>query len=90
MWLNRLKKVIGEEGISKLKDKTILIIGLGILDFAKAVFSGDEGEMKKSQKRFMIRLGVGILVFLIPTFVSLILKIANSIWLHINADVCLV
>lgn len=29
MWLNRLKKVIGEEGISKLKDKTILIIGLG-------------------------------------------------------------
>ena len=29
MWLNRLKKVIGEEGISKLKDKTVLIIGLG-------------------------------------------------------------
>lgn len=29
MWLNRLKKVICEEGISKLKDKTILIIGLG-------------------------------------------------------------
>ena len=29
MWLNRLKKVIGEEGISKLKDQTILIIGLG-------------------------------------------------------------
>lgn len=29
MWLNRLKKVIGEEGIFKLKDKTVLIIGLG-------------------------------------------------------------
>ena len=29
MWLNRLKKVIGKEGISKLKDKTVLIIGLG-------------------------------------------------------------
>lgn len=29
MWLNRLKKVICEEGISKLKDKTVLIIGLG-------------------------------------------------------------
>lgn len=68
----------------------ILIVVLGTIDFAKAMFSGDEGNMKKAQKRFLIRLGVGALVFFVPTFVSVILNIANSIWAHINADVCLV
>ena len=68
----------------------ILIVVLGTLDFAKAMFSGEESNMKKAQKRFLIRLGVGALVFFVPTFVSVILNIANSVWAHINADVCLV
>lgn len=29
MWLSRLNKIIGEDNINKLKDKTVLIIGLG-------------------------------------------------------------
>jgi len=58
----------------------ILVIILGILDFAKAVFAGKEDEMKKAQTTFIKRLIIGILVFFVPVLVNLIMSFADMIW----------
>lgn len=58
----------------------ILIILLGIIDFAKAVLTSKEDEMKASQNKFVKRLIIGIAIFFIPTLVNLIMDLANYIW----------
>lgn len=66
----------------------ILLIVLGTLDFAKAVFSSSEDEMKKAQSKFMKRVIAAVLVFLIPVLVNLLLDIANSVWSYIDPNSC--
>lgn len=67
----------------------IILIGLGTVDFAKAIFSGKEDEMKKAQGKFMKRIIIGICLFLVPTILNLILTIGNSIWGDvISVDFC--
>ena len=66
----------------------VLLIVLGILDFTKAIFSSSEDEMKKAQSKFMKRVLAAVLVFLIPTLVNLLLKIANGIWSNIDPNSC--
>lgn len=58
----------------------IIIVGFGILDFSKAIFSGDEGEMKKAQGKFVKRLIYGIIFFFIPMIVMLIIELLNKGW----------
>ena len=58
----------------------ILIILLGIIDFAKAVMTSKEDEMKASQNKFVKRLIIGIAIFFIPTLVNLIMDLTNYIW----------
>lgn len=58
----------------------ILIILLGSLDFAKAVLSGKEDEMKKAQTTFMKRLIAGVVVFFVPVIVDLVMSLADMIW----------
>lgn len=66
----------------------ILLVILGILDFAKAIFSSNEDGMKKAQQKFIKRLIAAIIVFLIPLLVDLLLEIANSIWAYIDPNSC--
>lgn len=67
----------------------ILLIVYGIIDFGKATFSYDEGEMKKAQGRFIKRLIIGITFFLIPVVIQLLLRIGHTIWPEaITADIC--
>lgn len=66
----------------------IILIGFGIFDFASAVFAGEEDKMKKSQQQFLKRVGIAILIYFIPTIVSLILKLANEVWSYISPDTC--
>lgn len=66
----------------------VLLIGLGTMDFAKAIFAGKEDEMKKAQDKFMKRIAIGIGVFLVPTILKLILTVANGIWSNISPDFC--
>lgn len=66
----------------------ILVIVFGMLDFAKAIFSSDEGEMKKAQSKFIRRLIIGVAFFLIPTFLGLLLDIAHKIWPIIDNTLC--
>ena len=65
----------------------IILIGFGIVDFTKAVFSGED-EMKKAQQAFVKRLFIALLIFLVPTIVNIILHLANKVWPIISTDSC--
>ena len=56
----------------------IMVLALGVFDFFKAAISSKEEEMKKAQNRFIIRLVTGVLVFLAPTIVNIIISILNN------------
>ena len=66
----------------------IILIGFGIIDFTKAIFAGDEDKMKKAQKDFIVRLGIAVLFFLVPTMVDLLLGLANKVWYFIEPGSC--
>ncbi len=66
----------------------ILIILLGSLDFAKAVVSGKEDEMKKAQITFVKRIVAGVLVFLAPVLVNIIMWLANIVWQGLGLSTC--
>lgn len=55
----------------------ILVLALGVFDFFKAMIASKEDDMKKAQKRFIIRLVAGVLVFLAPTIVNFIIDTLN-------------
>ena len=52
----------------------VLVIILAILDFIKAIGADKDDEMKKAQKRFIIRLIAAALVFIIPLILEFILN----------------
>lgn len=66
----------------------IILIALGIVDFGTAVFAGDEDKMKKSQSKFIRRLIIGAVIFIIPNVLKLILTIAHSVWPVVDATLC--
>ena len=90
------KGLLGQDLINKIKSYTniikivvpIILLGFGIVDFAKAVFSGSDDDMKKSQKNFIKRLGIAILIFFVPTIIDLLLAVANKVWGIISPDSC--
>lgn len=47
----------------------LLIIGLGMFDFGKAVVSSKDDEIKKSAKTLMYRAIAGIVIFFVPSLV---------------------
>lgn len=51
----------------------ILVIGLGTVDLAKAVISGKEDGMKKAQSTFIKRVLIGVVIFLVPVLLDLIM-----------------
>ena len=56
----------------------ILVIALGIVDFAKAVIASKEDEMKKAQTTFMKRLIVCVVIFLIPIFIDIVMQLTDE------------
>lgn len=53
----------------------IVMIVLGTIDLFKAVTAGKEEEIKKKQKALITRLIAGILVFLVPTIVTVLFNL---------------
>ena len=47
----------------------LLIIGLGMFDFGKAVVESKEDQIKKSAKTLMYRAIAGIVIFFVPSLV---------------------
>lgn len=58
----------------------ILIILLGAIDLAKAALAGKEDNMRKAQSTFVKRVIAGIVVFLVPTLVDIIMWLADIVW----------
>ena len=65
-----------------------IIIVLGSLDMFKAVIASKEDEMKKAQKTFIKRVIVGVLVFLIPALINVIIWLANVAWEGLGYTTC--
>lgn len=94
--VNSCEELISATMIAKLNEYMtilriavpIIIIILGTIDFASAVLAADDDKMKKAQSRFVKRLIIGLLIFFIPTFVKLLLKIANAAWGTIGTGTC--
>ena len=53
----------------------VLLVGLTILDYAKVILSGEQDEMKKSNKRLLTRLIIATLILLLPMLINLVLGI---------------
>ena len=67
---------------------SLALIAFGLLDFGKAVFESDEKKMKEAQTKFIKRIIVVIILFLVPLFIKLILTIANAVWGNIYPGAC--
>lgn len=76
----------------------ILVIVLGMTDFGKAVLSSREDKMKEAQKRFIKRVIMGVVVFILPTIMNIIFYVFNfakdptsvdNYFNYINSDSCL-
>ena len=66
----------------------ILLNVFGVIDFGGAIFAGEEDKMQKAQKKFITRLIIGVVIFLIPSLLKIILTIAHSIWPVIDKSLC--
>lgn len=53
----------------------LLIIILGIVDFTKAILSNDEAAINKKVSTLIQRVIMGVVIFLIPTIISIIMDI---------------
>lgn len=56
----------------------VIIIIMSSIDFAKAVTAGDDKGINTATKRSLLRLFIGVLIFIIPELLNLILRIADS------------
>lgn len=50
----------------------LIIIIIGIVDFSKAAFTGEEKEVKKSINMLLKRFIIGVVIFLIPTVIRIL------------------
>lgn len=95
--INNCEDLIGSEGRKLINTLMkwmriavpILLIVFGIIDFATALFSSKEDDMKKKRETFIKRIIAAVLVFLAPILVNLLLDVANDVWNWINPDTCL-
>lgn len=59
----------------------IIMILMGTIDLFKAVTAGKDEDIKKKQKALITRIIAGVLVFLVPTIVSVIMDLIGvSSW----------
>lgn len=56
----------------------VIIIVLGIVDFAKAIISNDDKAIGSSAKTLMRRVIVGIIIFFIPTIVLVVFNMVDG------------
>lgn len=63
----------------------IVLIIMGAFDFFKGVTSGKDEELKKAGKSFLFRVIAAVVIFFLPTIVSLIFSYIDS-WTGIKGD----
>lgn len=90
------KSLVGEEMISLINQGLsiikiivpILVIGLGVFDFVRAVFASSEDDMKKAQKTFVRRLIIAVIIFFSPVLINLVINITNEAAGFVNSGTC--
>jgi len=65
-----------------------IAITLGIIDIAKAVVASKEDEMKKAQATFIKRIIACVIIFLVPTFINIVMKMSYDMWAEKNYQTC--
>lgn len=59
----------------------IILIVLGTIDLVKAVVAGKEDDIKKNQKALFKRILAGVIVFLVPMIVTILMGwVGNTEW----------
>ena len=66
----------------------VLLLVFGVIDFGSAIFAQEEGNIKKAQGKFIKRLIIAVIIFLIPSILNVILSIAHTVWPNISPDFC--
>ncbi len=67
----------------------IIIIIFGLIDFAKAMTSGDDKAIKSAASSLIKRLIVGVVIFFIPTVVDLVFMVMDNFVGDLSAaDAC--
>ena len=66
----------------------ILIIVLGMLDFAKAAIASKQDEMKKAQSDFVKRVIAGVVVFFVPVIIDILMGFADIVWAGLGYTSC--
>ena len=56
----------------------VLIIGLSVVDFVQATASSDDDALKKAKDKFVKRLVIGVIIFLLPYLVNMILQLIDD------------
>lgn len=56
----------------------IILILMGVFDFGKAVLASDEKAVKQAQSRFVKRIIVALIIFLLPTIIEVIFNILRD------------
>ena len=56
-----------------------------MIDFFKAVVGSKDDEIKKSMKSLLYRVIAGVIIFLIPTLVSVVFSLIDS-WVDIKGE----
>ncbi len=63
----------------------IIIIALGIVDFFRAIIGSKDDEIKKSARSLLFRIISGVVIFFIPTIVSVVFSFIDD-FAHIKGD----
>ena len=66
----------------------LILIVMGTMDFAQAIFASSEDGIKKAQSKFTKRVIIAVVIFLIPSILKVLLSIAHSIWPIVDATLC--
>ena len=64
----------------------ILLIVWGMLDLGKAVIASKDDEIKKATKSLAFRAVAGIIIFFIPTLVSMVMGLVSNFSSSVGAD----
>jgi hypothetical protein len=59
-----------------------------MLDFAKAVISSKEEEMRKAQATFIKRVIAAVALFFVPLLVDFIMELADIVWAGTGYSSC--
>lgn len=64
----------------------IILIIMGIVDFLKAMTSGDEKSMSETPRKFVRRIIVAVVIFLIVTVIQFVIRLVSNASLESDSD----